>query len=399
MLTVAGAAYYTIGRRPLRCDTLLKGAPMVRSYFTHDNWMEKQADGGVPVYHDCYVDDLRTLKLGHWAMRDCDAAFIRFTDMGGVTEARVQEIPPGGSLKPFKLGVDEMVYVLSGTGLASVWGRSAEVRRDFEWSARSVFIIPRNSWCELRNMEGDKPVRLLHYNYLPIAMSVIPDPSFFFNNPDVNDSLIDDADANFFSEAKDFVKEFGSAWGKVGGQVWRGNFYPDLLAWDKIVSVGDRGAGGASVYMYVPGSEMSCHMSVFPPGTYKKAHRHGPGRLIIIPGGEGFSIMWPAGGENDKKIYRWHEGSALTPPDQWFHQHFNLGSKPARYFALHPPVQFIGKEEDAQGNSTEVNIEYVDEDPWIRQVFEEELAKRNLTTGMPDACYTDPDYKFKSVSA
>ena len=65
----------------------------------------------------------------------------------------------------------------------------------------------------------------------------------------------------------------------------------------------------------------------------------------------------------------------------------------------HPPVQFIGKEEDAQGNSTEINIDYVDEDPWIRELFEEELAKRDLTSGMPDVCYTDPDYKFKSLSA
>ena len=369
---------------------------MARSYFTHDNWLETQADGGVPVYHDCYVDDLRTIKLDHWGLRDCNAAFIRFTDMGGVTEARVQEIPAGGTLRPFKLGLDEMVYVLSGRGFASVWSDATEAHRDFEWSTHSLFVIPRNSWCELKNMEGDRPVRLLHFNYLPLAMSVIPDPDFFFNNPQVNGSLIDDADANFFSEAKDIVKEFGSAWGSVGGQVWSGNFYPDLLAWDKLVEMGSRGAGGSSVYMYVPGSEMSSHMAVFPPRTYKKAHRHGPGRLIVIPGGEGFSVMWPEGGE--KKVYPWHEGSALTPPDQWFHQHFNLGAKPARYFALHPPVQFIGKEEDAEGNAEGVNIEYVDEDPWLRELFEGELAKRGIESAMPRECYTDSNFKFKTAA-
>ena len=86
---------------------------MVRSYFTHDNWMEEQADGGVPLYDDCYVEDLRSLKLDHWPLRDCDAAFIRFTDMGGVTEARVQEIPAGGTPR-----VHGQASAASGSGFA-----------------------------------------------------------------------------------------------------------------------------------------------------------------------------------------------------------------------------------------------------------------------------------------
>jgi len=367
---------------------------MVRSYFTHDNWLEDQADKGVPLYSDCYVDDLRTIKLGHWDIRGCDTAFIRFTDMGGVTEARVQEIPAGESLAPFKLGVDELVYVLEGRGFATVYGDISKTHRDFEWSERAAFVIPRNAWCQLRNM-SDKPVRLLHFNYLPLAMSVIPEPTFFMNNEQVNGSIIDNADQDFFSDAKEIEKDFGSAWGTVGSIVWRGNFWPDLLAWDKLSALGNRGAGGSSIAMYVPGSEMSAHMSVFPPARYKKAHRHGPGRLIVIPGGDGYSIMWREGGE--KKIYAWHEGSAITPPDQYFHQHFNLGNKAARYFALHPPVQFIGKEEDEQGNAEGVNIEYSEEEPWIREYFESELAKRGLKSDMPEAAYQDPDYTFKAA--
>lgn len=367
---------------------------MVRSYFTHDNWLEDQADKGVPVLSDCYVEDLRTLKLAHWDIRDCDVAFVRFTNMEGVTEARVQEIPAGGALKPFKLGVDELVYVLGGRGFASVRGELSGVTRDFEFSTRSAFVVPRNAVCELRNMTNE-PVRLLHFNYLPLAMSVIPEPEFFFNNPDVSKTMIDKADTEFFSEAQSITKDFGSAWGAVGAQVWSGNFWPDLLAWDKLAALGNRGAGGSSVQMYVPGSEVSAHMSVFPPGTYKKGHRHGPGRLIVIPGGEGYSIMWPQGGE--KTVYPWHEGSAITPPDQWYHQHFNTGTIPARYFALHPPVQFIGKDEDDSGNSKDDNIEYTQEDPWIREFFAEELAKKGLEAHMPPECYVDPNFSFKTA--
>lgn len=39
----------------------------------------------------------------------------------GIIEARVSEIPPGEFLPPFKLAVDEVVYVVSGRGLTSVW--------------------------------------------------------------------------------------------------------------------------------------------------------------------------------------------------------------------------------------------------------------------------------------
>ena len=34
--------------------------------------------------------------------------------MPGVVEGRVQEVPPGGAIKPFKQAIDEMVYVASG---------------------------------------------------------------------------------------------------------------------------------------------------------------------------------------------------------------------------------------------------------------------------------------------
>jgi hypothetical protein len=172
---------------------------------------------------------------------------------------------------------------------------------------------------------------------------------------------------------------------------WYGNFFPDMKAWDKLDANARRGAGGRSVYIQCPDSEVTAHMSVFPAQTYKKAHRHGPGRAIIIPAGEGFSIMWEEGQE--KIVCPWHECSMLTPPNRWFHQHFNAGASTARYLALHPPMQFHGHAEKIEDRAKD-QIEYPDEDPWIRRKFAEELGQRDVKSLMPDEAYTNRDYEW-----
>jgi len=40
-------------------------------------------------------------------------------------------------------------------------------------------------------------------------------------------------------------------------------------------------------------------------------------------------------------------------------------------------------------------IEYPDEDPWIRKKFEEELAKSGLKSLMPDEAYRDRDFEWR----
>jgi hypothetical protein len=135
-------------------------------------------------------------------------------------------------------------------------------------------------------------------------------------------------------------------------------------------------------------------MSVFGAQTYKKAHRHGPGRVIVIPAGDGYSIMWEEGKE--KVVVPWHECSAFVPPNRWFHQHFNVGGTGARYLALHSPMQFYGHAEKVEDRAKD-QIEYPDEDPWIRKKFEEELGKRGLRSLMPAEAYVDRDYEWSKA--
>jgi hypothetical protein len=74
----------------------------------------------------------------------------------------------------------------------------------------------------------------------------------------------------------------------------------------------------------------------------------------------------------------------------WFHQHFNTGTTPARYLAFKHEVVSI---RNAQGVpkawiSMRIGgdqIDYADEQPVVRTMFEKELAKQSLKPRMDDA--------------
>lgn len=350
----------------------------------YQEWMESI---GVPIYEGHFVEDLRHVELGWWEERQSATAFLHLKGMDGVSEARIVEIPPGKSLPPLKMAIGELVYVLEGNGLSTVRDDVTGEEKSFEWNERALFHIPRHSIHHMSNARGDKPARLLHYNYLPVAMSVVPDPDFFFSNP-YQRSIAGDLDT-LFSEAQEVQNDDSLNTVRV---FWSGNFFPDMGAWDKLAPFRDRGAGGTAVFMRFPNAEMGAHMSVFDPGLYKKGHRHGPGRVIVIPKGEGYSVLWKKGGE--KIVCPWHESSVFVPPEDWYHQHFNTGANDARYLALGPLPQFRGKGETIE-DRVERQIEYPNEDLWIREKFESELAARGERSLMPDRAYTDPEYQWE----
>jgi oxalate decarboxylase/phosphoglucose isomerase-like protein (cupin superfamily) len=108
---------------------------------------------------------------------------------------------------------------------------------------------------------------------------------------------------------------------------------------------------------------------------------------VVIIGGQGYSLMWPEG--EPIKRFDWHDGSIIVPPENWFHQHFNTGPEPARYLALrwgsrkHPRPwsdKSYGTDESIKSGGDQ--IEYADEDPQIRRMFEQELAKRGIACRM-----------------
>ena len=380
-------------------DEKIKSEPdlsaIAASYVRSRPWPYRRymASVGIPIQTGYYVEDLRKVELGWWEDRQCNAAFLELAGAEGISESRLTQIPPGATLPPLKFALDEVVYIVQGRGLTTIWGDDENNKKTFEWDKNSMFLIPRGHTHQFSNAQGDSPALLLHYNCLPLVMATLPDPNFYFNNPLDTLDRLDEGEGSFYSPAiaaqiNDSSLTFGVR------HIWFGNFFPDMRSWDKLAAHTMRGVGASAVYVQFPGSEMAAHMSVFPARTYKKAHRHGPSFVIVIPAGEGFSYMWAEGKE--KIVFPWTEASLFVPPDRWFHQHFNVGTTSARYLAFHPPVQFEGWAEEIQDRLRD-QIEFIDEDPVVRQTFEAELAKRGMISEMPPEIYTDPDFKPPQV--
>ncbi len=134
-------------------------------------------------------------------------------------------------------------------------------------------------------------------------------------------------------------------------------------------------------------NSMAAHTSSFPIGTYKKAHRHHAGAHVTILSGEGYTLMWKDGERPQR--YDWKAGTMVVPPEMWWHQHFNVGKESANYLAIHGRIsrkhgsglkRWKTDQDVKEGGD---QIEYENEDPMIREMFETELAKRGLQIQMP----------------
>jgi mannose-6-phosphate isomerase-like protein (cupin superfamily) len=346
----------------------------------YEKWMTSL---GMPIYRGHHVDNLNTLELAPWPERECNGAFLWFQGMEDIHEARVIEIPPAKTSRPNRLALEELVYVVGGRGICNVWAGDRP-HKSFEFGPHAIFMIPPNYTYQLSNTQGDRSMRVLASNYLPLALQTVPNLDFFFNNPWVDEGLVYGEDLNPFAEAV-VTHPVGNTSGLRN--LWIGNFLPDMATWDKLEPYRTRGAGGTTVY-FRSRSGKGGHMSVFPPARYKMGHRHGPGRVIVIPAGEGYSTVWAPGGE--KTTIPWQEGTVFTPPEQWFHQHFNVGREPARYIAFGPPRILSGHWPFEVGQQ----IAYPDEEPEVRAKFEAELAKRGVVSDIPEEAYTNRDYEW-----
>lgn len=341
-----------------------------------NTYQQYQQEQGIPVLHGFGVEDLAKVEVNNWPMRNARGAFINLDGTGGTNDAYVLEIPAQGHTAPQHQLFEEMIYVLEGTGSTSVWYDEAH-KVSFEWRVGSLFAIPLNAWHQHFNSSGIKAARFLAVTDAPLVINLFHNLKFIFETP----YLFDDR----FSGQEDYFQGEGKL---HHDRVLETNFVDNvpqlpLYLWK------ERGAGGAQVRFELAQNTMTGHVSQFPVGTYKKGHRHGPGAHVIILSGQGYSLLWPNGG--DQQRFDWKPGGMVVPPMDWFHQHFNSGPTPARYLALRWGSRHYdlgGAIEGGEGKTDKdikqggSQIEYPDEDPSIHKLFEGELARNGAPCRM-----------------
>lgn len=335
---------------------------------TYEKWVEQE---GLPVYKGYYIKDLKALPLKPWARKGGLGAIINLEGAEEADDGYVCEIPPGASLKPQRHLYEEMIFILSGRGATTIW-QGGEKKQTFEWQEGSLFAPPLNTWHQHFNGSGDKPARYIGVTNRPLILNLFHNLDFIFKN-----------DFIFLDRYSGDEGYFSGKGKSLPGRMWESNFIPDVYSF-LLQEWKERGAGGKNILFELSENIMGAHISEFPVGTYKKAHRHGAGAHVIILKGTGYSLMWREGEERQR--IDWQPGSMFVPPEMWFHQHFNTGKEPARYLALRAGGRKyrVGKQwgVDESVKAGGAQIEYEDEDPGIRELFEKELAKEGVTLKM-----------------
>ena len=362
----------------------------------YEKWLEKQA---VPIIQGYGVTDLQKHPMARWDQSGCQTTFVHLKGMEGITGMYATEIPRGGETKIERHLYEKVVYVTKGNGRTEIYG-PGEASNQFDWQEGSLFAVPLNSQHKFVNT-GDTPVVFTVATTAPLVFDLFHNEEFLLQSQ-FNFTDRYSGEPNYFSQDRG-----------VERGLWGINLVQDartaLDSLRKGQSPGEKPSSGSGtghgygyniVQLEPCGNSLIAHLADWPSGRYAKAHHHGGGAILLILRSEGYSLMWPhelgtqpyANGKGDQVVrVDWKVGSVFSPPTGWFHQHFNVGKEPALQLALRNGSRIypfgVRKAATREGVFTSVKgggtqIEYEDEDPEIRRMFEEATASRGVTVDM-----------------
>jgi mannose-6-phosphate isomerase-like protein (cupin superfamily) len=354
-------------------ETPSEGLTDFRIPDAYEDWLESEK---VMVHKTYYIPDMKEIEVGPWKRKGGQGAVVHIDNGHMPNDLHVVDIEPGGKSESEHHMYEVNFYIVEGRGATTVWMDEKE-KQTFEWKEGSLFTVPLNAWYQHFNGSGDEKVRYIATTNAPPMMRLFRDPKFMFENDFMFHSRYANDEEYFSGSGKLFNK-----------RIWETNFIPNapdmaLYGWK------ERGAGGINAMLQMGKNDMGNHISEFPIGTYKKAHRHGPGaHLVLLSGDSGFSLLWTQEDRSDMIKCDWKIGSiVVVPADGTFHQHFNSGTKRARYMALRSGSGgFIAPNQrqaaDVSIKDGGIQVEYTDEDREIHEIFEKELAKNGAQCNM-----------------
>jgi quercetin dioxygenase-like cupin family protein len=361
----------------------------------YEEWRKNE---GIQVYTGYSLPNIRTAPLQPWKRMGAQGAFLDLVGGEGVNDGYLCEIPPGGQTNPQRYLFEEIVYVVSGEGETDIWAPGG-AKQTVKWKAGAVIGPPLNTWRQHRN-RGSAPARLLAISNAPVVIDLFHNLDFVFNNDYVfRDRYRGDPDAFGAGPGHLHHKDTNPAESeqKGGVETWESAYIPDAKSLGLFKSA-ERGKANSRIELQLADNTMQAHISEFEVGTYKKAHRHGPGSHVVMLNGSGYTLLWKGALKYSEAVDRvrveFTEGTVFVPPDGWFHQHFNTSGDPARYLAATwggdgrwfmrglaggGRTHRLGKTSTRKGGNL---IEYEDEDPAVGAMFEAALRETGVKNRM-----------------
>ena len=156
-----------------------------------------------------------------------------------------------------------------------------------------MFAIPLNVRHRHLNASGRERALLASVTNLPLMQKLWHNDGFIFDNEYFF--------ADRFGKDTYYQGEGDLTMVRAGYNIWETNFVPDLSAIE-LTEWTDRGAGSLNLRFMLADGNMHAHISEIQSGTYKKAHRHGPGAHIFNVTGTGYSLLWVEG-EKDSNAW------------------------------------------------------------------------------------------------
>lgn len=332
----------------------------------YQQWLAKE---DVPVADGLAVD-LMSVETRLWPRLGAPASFVHLDARGDFCSMFVAAIPPGGQTEEMHHLAEAVVYVLDGRGSTSM--QVGDRQHSFEWGKGTLFAIPPDATYRHYNGSGQQPARLAHVTNLPMVMKLFRDEDFVFGARHSFAARL--AESGAYEGKGTFVEI------REHRHQWVTNLVPDLLTFDQMRLSPGRGRGSSNIMFILADGTLHAHMSEIPAGDYKKAHHHDEGFHIFQLSGEGYSLYWNDG--EPRRRVDWTYGLAHSPSSGMWHQHFNVSDEPARYIAIafgsqrYPFLRskMEGLRRDYRRPQS-YQIEYADEDPEIRRLFDAERER------------------------
>lgn len=349
--------------------------------FLHDNYLEWCDNQGVPVIEGFGIN-LMKIDVGPWDLYGMNGAVALLKGRDDFNSIFCFELPPGSKSRPMQHIYEDVIYVMEGYGSTTIETADGQ-KHSFEWGRNSLFAVPINSRYQHFNGSGQEPARFASVHNFPFLINLFRNEDFIFNNPKTFPERL--GPNGYFTGDGQMIEM------RPGSHQWETNFVADITNFE-LKSWAARGKGSSSLRWILSDSTMGCHTSQIVPGTYKKAHRHMMGTNVFTIDGDGYSLLWYEGDEDNIERVDWDHGVVVTPPEQMFHQHFNTGNTPSRYLALQfgtvrYPMTWAKKDiwsgkVDRSVEEGGAQIEYENQLPHIHKIWLDEMDRKNIPSEM-----------------